>query len=563
MSKLVITVLLVSSFIGSTFGQIFDPYGFYSTPNISNTFLYLKGIPCYYNENCTTVGINSSLNYIQLNPRMYHQFDTNNLIFKFNVTSCLPIKMLTKHDTIVTYSYDGINWSNEMIGMGYVSPNIGWIYFNLTSIISENIHLYLYQSSTCINYYKNTTIFSTYIIGDTVLRYNISTPKLSMFMYSNNCKYTSRLNYTSSFYNNKYTYDIDSSFGAHTSLGGSKDNYTITLDVKPHNKTMNCSLNIYFNILLDSSNYSSRSLFNNGSQVNTVLAVNESYDINWSGGVILDGGAAVAPSFEIQPVKFQSMSHQEVYNNIDKLSQYVSPGYFDPLLRYFGKYINSNLSLVSNFNFTTNLTISNSTLSINVMQVPVSLNINNSLLILPPNDIQVQGINFTGNNTLRVGTGVLTIISANLGGTLSIQGEIKNGTVIMGYTNYSGTFESVNININSSECDKCKDCDSDSGCECDYTLKYDTNRLVVLLNEDVSECGGTDMILMLIIVSICMGIIIILLITIIIIFNVEWCKKRIFPHRDRARVHIPTNTTVKENDYKSRVKRYKAYDIPK
>jgi hypothetical protein len=218
----------------------------------------------------------------------------------------------------------------------------------------------------------------------------------------------------------------------------------------------------------------------------------------------------------------------------------VNSRYFDPLLRYYGIYASTDISLNQGWNFTTNLSISSGILNINVSKIPVRIDISNSQIILnSTEDISVSELILSGNNTLVV-NGDIKIITKNLtiSGNLYITGlndTLDEFVIFEGTSGIFGNFTNVKVN-NISKCKK-------------YKVEYRESQILILFSstkepkcpggpgepEDISEPGNLeDNYMLIIIISIvCLCVTIIIVVTTILL-KVKWCRERVFPHRDRA-----------------------------
>jgi len=345
---------------------------------------------------------------------------------------------------------------------------------------------------------------------------------------------------------------INSTFAISTiNVGDYIDNFNIKLKITPN---MNCSVSIYLTNTTFYHYVISDVLYYNNNQITNYLVINDTYDPYWNGTININGYlSSYNPSIPVLPI-----TNLVIFNNMSKFN--VSSGYFDPLLKYYGVYppssllytyiMSTSITLDSSFNFSTDLLVNNSILNINVSSIPIRLDIQNSLLILPPNYLSIDSLALS-NSTLQINDGQLIIIKqANFSGTLHISNLTGTNGTLINYGSRRGQFDSIIINNSTDKCG-------------DYNFTYTPSSLQYLFKPRSDCTTPDDPTLEYIILGVCGGIIVIALIIIVIIFGVKWCRKRVFPHENRTALpndNMSKTLSTKPSNYDGR--RLRSYKIP-
>jgi len=207
---------------------------------------------------------------------------------------------------------------------------------------------------------------------------------------------------------------------------------------------------------------------------------------------------------------------------MDKL--YTNVEYFTSLISFLSSYSGSNIIIDDGYNLTyiTNININNSFINLNLDKIPVTITLENSLLIVNENT-QINGINFKNNNTLVLQNGTLIeILEANLSGNLTlITNQTEGNVTIMKYGNRTGTFENLDVK-GIDNCTSAQPIYSETQLTVAFSVKQDCPKKEI------------DDYLIYIIIGVIGFVVILIIIAVIIIFKVQWVRKRIFPHRDKT-----------------------------
>jgi len=438
--------------------------------------------------------------------------------FKINVTICNPIQIYTDYVNYIQYSLNGINWSTKEYGYIYICNFIGIIYINITSTINKNLRFYINQGSACEYSVDNFLITinsnnSNFIDFELPLNSNYSN-SYSTYIKSDNCELNSiYLYYISNISCLKYNYSI-----SHLAWGNYYvDNYNLSYYITT-NQT-NCSILIYIsnNTLL--SIYTSNVLFYNNSQILDYLQIGNIYNLS-SFVAKLDGGLSTFISNTINHTYLiQSMNNSEVFKNIEYLNHYD----FSPLLNYYNIYINTTININNYTIFNSNfIVVNNSFANITIKKfIPIYIKIINSNIIA--SDVKIEGISFSGNNTLNLLGSFDVNGTANFSGNINI--NINNNVssiILITYLNHTGEFSNITIN-NISAC----------------KFIYAESQLMILTRDECStdrgdsnDKGNGNTIILYIVIPI--TVVVIIIIISIVLLKVKLFRKKLFPHRDRT-----------------------------
>lgn len=515
--------------------QVFDPHTIYSN-NMTSSIIYFKPKLCNCPSVCQTN--NNSIPELQtFKFTTWYKFNNiSAIIFKMVVTRCNPIIINTDHFNDISYSFDNISWT-KTIGYAFVCPMMGEIYIRIEQkikLIPKLLRWSAIQTGFC-----NTTTMTNYVISEKA-SYNFSAIRYFGIVIISNCELKNTLSLSHSNIS-QINYNIDTAFALEFTTN--TDIINISLDIEPKLGYTNCSINLYTTNLTLQDIFTANVLFVNSSNTNIdeliVLQETASYNINHTENITINGYLSCRPSmFEIS-----NMKNSDVYsllaNNIINITDY-----FDSLLDYYqnidSKTINIDEIFIIPIGNIVNL--NNSFITINISQVPLGINIENSILIISK-PVTIESLNISGNNTWILnetsGSNILINDTATLSGNLIVFG-LNNYTqnyTLLQYKNVSQKFDNITIQ-NISDCIQ-------------TTPDYQQYKLVILFSvlpecqsiynnsSNINESLSTEQLLYYIILPLLFFLIIVAVVVSIVLLKVKYFRKKVFPHKDKA-YFVPT-----------------------